>query len=227
MNFQKKIMEDLNLEYEIISTSWDNAQQMIKDGDADVLLGASYSKSREEFLYYTDEQKNWNKSKPFPSDTIKLGEYRFVVKIENKQKYVNWTYESLRNSKTRIGAIAGTSIMDTLSKEKENIYSFKETSHALELLNDEGIDLFIGVNIGSEIDIIENNLTQHLTLIKKPLTQKPYFILFSKRSEKEPLKGIRISFHNKLIELKEKKKLYEIYNDELRKYGFEYSKFDF
>jgi hypothetical protein len=97
------IMKRLGIPYQISIYPWSRAWMMAEKGKADAVLSISYKNSREDVLYFTDDQRKNAETGVMPADYLWLSEYVFFVMKKTASKYRFNSYEQLKKDGVRIG----------------------------------------------------------------------------------------------------------------------------
>lgn len=207
IEFLEKIFTKLNLKYKIKILNWDEALNQIKNGKADIILGAGYTPEREEFISYQNDHKTFHQRKIIPEDTLWITKEVFFYK--NNKKYNLESYTDIKQNEYRIGIVNEYAYFDELWEAKLNFYSFKNTEELILRLNKEEIDL-------AAIDILEGiSQIKKMGLnisdfnISRSLKQDANFILFHKKYDKPRYNSIKEEFYSELIRLKKEENLHE------------------
>lgn len=203
IEFLEKIFDKLNINYKTVFMDWDDAIGYMEKGKGDIILGAGYSKEREEIFSFTEEQKTEN----IPSDALWI-EAEKIFYREGESYNLN-SLKEIEENNYRIGIVKGYLYFDDFWNYDLNIYSYG-TAESLILGLDKGeVDLIM-------LDVIEEStLEQSLNLKNKISSHEEAFnigsnlILFSKKYDQDEYKKIKDNFYKELIRLKTEENLHE------------------
>lgn len=197
IEFLNRIFEKLNLKYSVEFMNWDEAINEMGKGNGDIILGAGYSKDREKYFSYTEEQK----TKKIPDDALWIEEEKIFYR--EKDNYNISSLKDIEENKYRLGIVNGYLYYDDFWNYKLNIYSY-ENSKDLTLGLDNGeVDLIMADAL--EGATIENTLDLKNKIVSnnKIFSISSNLILFSKKYDKYKYKKIRDNFYTELIKLKD------------------------
>lgn len=195
VDFLKKIMPKLGLEYEIKLMNWEDTLNEMKKNKADIILGAGYTKERESFISYTESQK---KGLGNESLWISMDSFYYL----KKKNINNFSYRFLENSQLRLGIVNGYFYNDEIWKYNLNFFSYNSLEDLFNGLKNEQVDLIISDKLEAQEIINKINLTKEILEISSPLSINYNYILFSKKYED---KRIKDDFYKELINLKQEK----------------------
>jgi len=162
------VLDNNGIKYKITSYPWKRALKMVIAGKADALFNASKETLRELKCHY-------------PEEPLLYSKYHFFI-LKNNNK--NIKYETLDDLKAyNIGVTLGYSytkeFLDFIEKNKKYDSARSDYLNFKKLLMGK-IDLF-PAELGNAMVILnELNGFDKVTYLKKPLTQKPYYIIFNK-----------------------------------------------
>ncbi|MBF0226565.1 MAG: transporter substrate-binding domain-containing protein [Desulfobacterales bacterium] len=148
---------------------------MALDGECHALFDASKKASREEVCYYPDE-------------FLLESKYVFFIKKENAGKLKYETFDDLKNYKIGVThEYSYTADFWAFLNANKNFDTARTDEQSIKKLLLGRVDYFPG-ELGN-INIIMNDLDskeklnarEQLTYLPKPLTQKPYYIIFNKK----------------------------------------------
>lgn len=195
----KVIFDKMGIAYEIKLMDWAAAQEEMKDGKANVLLDASYEKSREEFLYFSENEKNWTEEAP--ETIVTFYSYSLFSKGENKDNFDVSSFEVMARNGYSIGIVTGLNYVYEIIDKGLNFYLFDNRGEIIRALDEGEIDLMIEIDTDVFIHINEMGLSRDIVKLKTLRTDVSY-ISFSKESKEGELKEIREDFYEELREMK-------------------------
>lgn len=197
-----RIMGTLRLPYEIRSYPWARAWMMAERGQADAVLSVSYHPDREQILYYTDGQRTASKGNSLPEDYLWLSRYAFFVKARNGGNGHFDSYESIIESKTRVGLNKGYSYVPGFPVDRFNSRYYYDTgSGFLGLIQDE-IDVYpMDMTVGRHT-LQEMGMEDSVTCQPKVLFSKAYLSPFVRQSDYPGLESIMYEFYHQLRQLR-------------------------
>jgi len=207
IDFIDRIFSKMNIDYEIKMSDWETALSLMKSGDGDLILGVGYSEEREEFLSYTDDQKEAAKLGIPSEDALWVTAERFFYKPE---KTLNLTsYESIKENGYRVGIVNGYHYFDDFWNHELNFYSYKNVKNLIEGLMNNEIDLIILDSIEGRTVIKNLGYSDKITSQDKALDLSANYLVFSKKYEKNH-QDIKENFYKELIRLKKEENLHNI-----------------
>ena len=207
IDFIDKIFSKMNLDYEIKMSDWETALNLMKSGEGDLILGVGYSKEREEFLSYTDSQKEAAKLGVPSEDALWVTAERFFYKPERTLDLTS--YESIKENEYRIGIVNGYNYFDRLWTSGFNFYSYKNTKDLIEGLDKGEVDLIVLDLIEGSATIEELGYSDKIISQDKALDLSANYLVFSKKYEKNH-QDIKERFYKELIRLKKEENLHNI-----------------
>ncbi len=193
------VLKNMEIEYTLTPYPWKRALKYVMKGRVDALFNASKKTDREEACHY-------------PSEDLLKSKYVFFILKRNEKKLKYQNFEDLKGH--LIGVALGYSYTPefwNFVKINKNYLEARNDKLNFKKLSKGRIDYF-PAEIGNGKAIIEElGIGDIITYLPKPLTQKPYYIIFNKsRIEKEFVD----MFSNTLEEFKkspEYKGLYDKY----------------
>jgi len=192
------IMQRLRIPYEIRIYPWSRAWRMVEKGAADAVLSISYKKTREEVLYYTDEQREFAEDGKVPPDYLWLSEYFFFVKRKNLEKFHFVSYEDMKSHGYRIGTNKGYSYSPDFPAPELSHREFNNTRDGLMALVNEEIDLYPMDRTVALAELMDMGLLGSVTYIPKPIFSKPYLAPFCRLSNYPQLEQVMAAFCREL-----------------------------
>lgn len=178
---------------------WERCLTMIRKGDADAIFSLLYSKEREEYMYFIEENISFEENVFF---TLKDLNIKWDGNIESIRKY-------------KIGCVKGY-VYGKIFDEEKNLekFFFKDDETIIKMLMNRRIDIGVGNIYVIKFIINELNLNQNnFTFLKPSISKNPLFIAFSKLKIS---KGFVKEFNETLVKFKRSNQ----YKDLLIKYEF-------
>lgn len=217
-----EVFKKLNISYEIVMDDWEKSLDLAQKGERDMILGAGYFVEREDFFYYTDEQKQFGRnSDVIPSDCLWVSQEVFFYK--KGKNFDLSSYETIRENSYRVAVIKGYGYFPGLYEENLNFYSYPDVKSALIAVQAEEMDLVILDKLEGENNMKLINISD-LTFSDWVLDQGGNYILFSKKSNYKNLEKIKNEFYSEMKVLKEE----GFYDEVFKKYlGKSYSEIYF
>ncbi len=197
----QKIMSNLGHDIEIQIYPWKRAQRMVKNGQADVLIGPYKTHKREEFF-------NFNEYHFYQDHMI------FYARVNDK---ITWNGELTALRKFNIGLMAGWVYGDKFDNYKNQLstvtlYSFKS---CFGMLLKKRIDLCALNQRNAEQYLSTSIQKSQFKKIKTPISSAKGYYGFSKQKE---LQGLRRRFDQELKRLIDNKEVYKMNH----RYGLTY-----
>jgi hypothetical protein len=100
-----KILDKLNVPYNIKFYSWAKACWLMKHGKADAILSISYTKGREQFLIFTKDQKDFVSTGDWPKFYFQKSKYVFFCRKQTMPLLKFESYQQIKQSNYKIGVI--------------------------------------------------------------------------------------------------------------------------
>jgi len=190
MDLLASIMPALQTPYVVNLYPWSRAWKMAENGLAEAVLSISYKASREEQLFYTDEQRAFAQSGIFPSDYLWRSEYRFFVKKSRRDKLHFDSYKQLAKAKYRIGVNRDYTYTQAFLDAPLNRKNYPTTEAAFAALLAGEIDLYpIDITVGYSI-LKQMGLLDSVVSLPNPLLVKPYLMPFCRNSPNPQIENI-------------------------------------
>ncbi|MCK4997727.1 transporter substrate-binding domain-containing protein [Candidatus Pacearchaeota archaeon] len=195
------ILDKMKIPYNMnLDLTWEDAQQEVRGRNADIILSASHKESRENFLYYTEEQKNWRDK--LPKTAQSLYAYTLFTNKKNEEKFGNFTeFKDLIGTNHRLGMIEEMSFVDEVIDLGLNFYSYKNGEDMIKAFYNDEIDLLIGINNDVYVFVANSGFSSDELVELKTLDTRVAFVLFSKESEKGWLKKVREDFYKEFSKM--------------------------
>jgi polar amino acid transport system substrate-binding protein len=198
VDITEQIMTTLGLPYEIKAYPWARAWMMVSNGKADAVLSISHKASREDALYYTDEQREFAATGTLPPDYLWMSEYVFFVKTKFADTYSFESYDQLHQAGYRIGKNRGYSYNDAFKEATLPGKEFHNTKDGLRALVDEQIELYPMDKTVGLATLKEMGLLASVTYLPKPLFSKPYLVPFVRASNYPKIESVMQRFNDEL-----------------------------
>ena len=212
------IMKRLCIPYEIKIYPWSRAWMLAQKGKADVVLSISYKASREPFLYYTQEQREFPETGIIPSDYLWKSEYVFFTKKSKLEKIRFESYDQIVNAGYKVGINKDYSYNEKFRSVNFDNIPYNNTEDGLLALVAGDIDLYpMDKYIGLET-LKSLGLSDSITYLQKKMFSKPYLAAFCRRSDYPRLKEIMQAFYKELNLMRN--------NGEYKKIHYKYMAYD-
>lgn len=206
------IMKKLNIPYQIKFYPWARAWMYAQKGLADAVLSVSYKKEREEYLLYTDEQKEFCRTQKIPQDRLWISEYRFFVKKKNRHKLNFTSYKQIKVSGYRIGIDKSYSYHPKFWEYDLKTKTYSSNKSGFKALITDEIDLYPLDTLVGNTRLKELGLLDSVTTLPKPLFKKPYHFLLTKNSNYPNKVNIRDQFYEELRKMHKSGKYQLLYD---------------
>ncbi len=194
----KYIMTRLGIPYKIEIYPWSRAWMMAEKGKVEAVLSVSYKDTREEVLFYTEDQRQFGKTGKTPEHYLWMSEYVFFVMKKSANDIVFTSYNQLKKDGVKIG--------------RNRDYSYNPEFLAAEFVGPvyANTDAGIFALVNGEIDLYPMDKTVGVAVLKKlglqnsvswlpqPLFSKPYLSPFCRKSKFPELEKIMNAFYREL-----------------------------
>ena len=181
----------MGIDFKVKFYPWKRAVKMIEMGEADALFGVSKNSEREIFLY-------------FPTTPVHQSRYVFFIRKEDQNKLTFNSYEDLRQYK--VGVTSGYSYTQELwnaLKAFENYQEVTIDSQNIRKLAAGRIDYF-PCDLTNCIYLSKTTgLYDSITFIDYTISQKDYYLAFSKVSKYSDLMTLAKEFDQTLKAFKQ------------------------
>ncbi len=194
-----KVLDGMGKSYKIQVFPWKRGTAMVFDGKLDALFSASHKVEREEKCYY-------------PTENILMSRYVFFIRKSNMDTLKYNSFEDLLGHK--VGVSSGYSY-------NEDFWNFVKTNQIYDEGNSDTVNFkklargridYFPCELGNGISLIkELGLTNDITYLSKTLIQKPYYIIFSKKTVKEEFVKKYSEALHKFKQTEDYKRLYNSY----------------
>jgi polar amino acid transport system substrate-binding protein len=167
------VFDKMGVSIKITPYPWNRALKMVFSGETDALFEASKKPDREEACYY-------------PSEPLFYSNYVFFILKEHAGKLKYESFDDLKGY--TVGVCDGysyTSEFWEFLKAQNNFVSTVNDESLLKMLNLGRVDI-VPVEIGNAIELLKKlGIQDRVVHLPKPLTQKPYYIIFNKQRVEE------------------------------------------
>ena len=196
IELEKAIAKIVGKKLEIKEVSWKQHQLDLKSGVRDIASGATYTKARSEFVYFSDPYRYEENSLFVPRS--KMDNYNFS-NVDEMLKY-------FKDKKIKVAVIDGyiyadPKINEFVANPENQRFVFKTESDvkSLELLTDNKVDAFLADRLVGATIIWRANLGKEVAEIKLHI-KTPIHLMFSKASV--PIYVVK-EFNKAIKEMKE------------------------
>ena len=210
------VMSRLDISYEIELMPWSRALKMIETGKAESLLIASYTDERNEFAYYTEDQR-LAKNKVLPRAYLDKIDMVFFIRNVYEDVMVFESFDQIKESEYRVGLDAGYAYADDVLEAGWNTVYYYTMADNFEALAEGKIDMYLQDRVAGIEAIKELGLEDEITYIDKPVMFFIYQWPFSKNSDYPNLKEVWEKTIDELAKIPGSEEYNEIY----MKYGVE------
>lgn len=164
-----KVFESMGTSYVVKAYPWAKSESMALTGKADAVFCASRKAKREAACHY-------------PSEELFNSTYAFFVRAQDKDTLKYDSFDDLKGHKIGVTrAYSYTEEFLAFIKANKNYSEANSDKLNLRKLAHGKIDYFPG-EVGNVTMLLkEEGLTGKIVPLQKPLTQKPYFIIFNKK----------------------------------------------
>lgn len=179
----KRIFPKLGIDYEVRFYPWSRTILMAKEGEVDFVVSVSYCKSRESYLLYTEDQKEFGASGKWPENYLWKSEYVFFCKKLYADKIRFESYEQIKGDGYKVGTVRDYSYNPEFIKAELSSFVASDINTGFQLLEDGKYDLFPADKTVGLATIKQLGLTDSITYLKRPLFTKPYLMPACKTSD--------------------------------------------
>lgn len=172
----KKIFARLQLPYAIKLYPWSRAKLMGERGQADFLISVSYKKSRERFLHYTEDQREFARSGTWPRNYLWNSEYVFFCRKALLPALRYESYAQIREDGYRVGLVRDYSYNPAFRKAGLGDFTADDISSGFQLLAEGKYDLFPADRTVGKAAVQALDLQDQITFLPKVMFAKPYLL---------------------------------------------------
>ncbi|MBN2710923.1 MAG: transporter substrate-binding domain-containing protein [Planctomycetes bacterium] len=208
------IFGEMGVEFEIRLYPWSRAYWMAQNGKADAVISVSYNKEREEFLLYTEDQKQFATTGKWPENHLWKSEYYFFCKAVLRNAIKFESYDQIIRDGYKVITIQDYSyhkpFLTLLPKMEKLVVSDSATGFEM-LYNAKG-DLFPqDITVGmATLKLM--GYDRKISYINKPMFKKPYLIPFCVKSDYPEKEKIMAELYRKLDEMRKSGEYSAIYD---------------
>ncbi len=193
------VMKEIGILYEIQFVPWSRAVKMVEEGKADVLLTASYTEERDEWAYFSEDQK-LAQNKVLPKAYLDAMDMVFFIPKMYEGMFKFDSFEQITADGYRIGLDANYAYVDAVLEADWDTTYRHTIPDNFQALYDGTIDMYLQDKINGLQMIKELGLEDEITYINKPVMTFIYYLPFSKNSDYPDIKRI---WEQTLVELEE------------------------
>ncbi len=193
------VMKRIGVDYKIKFVPWSRALKMVEEGDADALLSAAYTEERDEWAYYTEDQK-LAKNKLLPKAYLDAMDMVFFIRKVNEGTIVFESFKQIAEDGYRVGLDANYAYADDILQANWNTKYFHTIPDNIQALNEGKTDMYLQDKIAALQMVKELGLEDKITYIENPVMTFVYYLPFSENSDYPNLKSI---WKQTLVELEE------------------------
>lgn len=206
------IMNRLNIPYKIMLVPWPRALKMLKTGKADTCFSVSYASSREDFLFYTEDQKAFAETGVMPKDYMYISDYVFFIRKLHETSLKYESYDQIIADGYRVGINQDYTYTPEFLEAKLNTVTHIHPKDSFKALMAGEIDVFACEKALGLAYTKEMNLSEEITYISKPIFTKPYLLPFAKNSTYPQAEHVMKQFYSELRKIRETGEYQAIYD---------------
>lgn len=210
------IMKRMGIPYQIAFYPWSRAWMLAEKGKADAVLSVSYKSTREDVLYYTEEQRYYGETGVVPADYLWFSEYVFFVMKKKATQFTFDSYEQLKKEGVRIGKNRDYTYDQKFMEAQFEGSLFSSAEEGVKALISGEIDLYPMDKVIGQFTLQRLGLSESITWLPKPLFSKPYLCAFCKYSDFPEMERVMKTFHRELRILRASGEYDRIYSNNLK-----------
>lgn len=191
------VMERLDIPYEIKFVPWARALKMAESGEADALLSAAYSAERDEWAFYTEDQK-LAENKVLPKAYLDAMSMVFFIKKRSEGILMYDSFKQIASDNYKVGLDAGYAYVDDVLEAGWDAEYYHTIPDNFQALNEGTTDMYLQDKIAGLQMIKELGLEDEITYIDKPVMTFIYYLPFSENSDYPNIEAL---WEQSLVEL--------------------------
>lgn len=214
------IFGKLKIDYEIQFYPWARAEWMAQNGKADAVISVSYKKSREEFLMYTDSQKQFGVDGARGAEFLWNAKYVFFCRKSKKAELEFDSYAQIRADAYRLVTIRGYTYNRQFREARLPSIIVTSQEEGFQMLAEGQVDLFPNELTVGRAALKKLGLSDKITRLDKALFTKPYLMPFCKKSDFPNKEELMLRFYDELNKMRDSgnyRKIYLKYTEPLSK----------
>ena len=192
---------------------------MAEKGKVEVVLSVSYKDSRENVLFYTEDQGQFGKDGKIPENYLWMSEYVFFVMKKSANLHKFESCKQLKKDRIKVGRNRDYSYCPAFLAAEFDGPVYSKTENGLLALVSGEIDLYPMDKTIGLATLQRLGLRDSVTYLPKTIFSKPYLSPFCRNSEFPGLEKIMSSFYRELRIMRSDGTYDRIYNDSLRSIG--------
>jgi polar amino acid transport system substrate-binding protein len=208
-----RIMKRLGVPFEYAPTyPFPRAWALVRSGNAEAVASVSCQPQRAPYVFCTPEQQAFNQKGIYPRDYLWMTRYVFFVhkRYANALKFES--YEQLRKDASRIGVLKDYAYDRKLLDAGLKMEGFISSSDAFKALIEGDIDLFPMDETVGRWMLRELKLSDSVTTLPGVIFEKPYLMMFAKKSSYPNLTSIWTKYYEELRKLRDSGEYADIVN---------------
>jgi len=202
----------LNVPYEIRLVPWTRALKEVEVGEADAIMLAAYTTERDEFLHFTEEERDYAQGEPITSTAVSISDVVFFVRKQIKDSFVFESLEDIRDRGYRVGAVANYASTGKLHDAGIDVAEYPDDASELESLAEGVIDIAFQEKAVGFVVLKKMGLEDEITVFPQSFFENPLYMLVSKQSDYPDVLELREQVLDELQKIHESGEYDEIYN---------------
>lgn len=203
-------MQRVGVPYEVKIVPWARALKMVKEGEAESILIASYTDERDDWAYFTEKQR-MSKNEILPDSYLGAHDMVFFIRTILEDSLRFESFNQIREDSSRIGLDASYAYADSIIEAGWNTKYYNNVNENFIALNNGEVDMYLADKAVGLWVIEEMGLQDEITYIDKPVFTFVYLAPFSKNSDYPNLKEIWDQVTIELEKIQESGEYDEIY----------------
>jgi polar amino acid transport system substrate-binding protein len=208
-------MERVGVPYEVEIMPWARALKMVEEGDAESILIASYTEERDDWAYFTENQKI-SKNEVIPDAYLGAHDMVFFIRKIHEDSIKFESFDQIREMDYRVGLDAGYAYGDAVAKAGWNTKDYNNVNENFLALAAGNVDMYLADKAVGLWVVEEMGLQDEITYIEKPVFTFVYHAPFSKNSDYPELEEIWNQTMSELKGIHESGEAEEIYDKYVR-----------
>ena len=198
----ERVFARLEVPYELKLYPWVRAEMMAKNGQADAVVSVSYKRSREDFLSYTDSQKEFGRSGKWPGDFLWRSDYVFFCRRLTANSLRFESYGQIAKSGYRVGLVRAYSYSPEFRNSGLGNHTAPDIMTGFKLLDGGKYDLFPADRTIGQASLARLGLAERITYLPKVMFSKPYLLVMCRQSSWPDKERVIADFYVELARLR-------------------------
>ena len=208
-----RIMERLGVPFEYVPTyPFSRAWALVRSGHAEAVASVSCQPARRPYVYCTPEQQAFGETAVMPRDYLWLTRYVFFVNKRYADVLKFESYEQLRRDASRVGVLKDYTYDGKLLSAGLKTVKYISSADGFKALSEGKIDLFPMDETVGRWMLRDLGLADSVTMLPRTIVEKPYLMMFSRKSSYPNLSSIWTKYYEELRKLRDSGEYADIVN---------------